>query len=81
MHTKSPAEKRRTKLDLLVESEGYDTLEDLLQAVITDSVSPGICMTEGCSYTTEVEPDQCEGWCEVCNQGTVASALVLAEII
>jgi hypothetical protein len=81
MHTQSPAEKRRIKLAQLVESEGYDTLEDLLQAVITDSVSPGICMTEGCSYTTEVEPDQREGWCEVCDKGTVASALVLAEII
>ena len=81
MHIQSPAEKRRIKLDLLVESEGYDTLEDLLQAVITDTVSPGICMTEGCSYTTEVEPDQREGWCEVCDKGTVASALVLAEII
>ena len=81
MHTQSSAEKRRGKLDQLVETEGYDTLEDLLQAVISDSVSPGICMTEGCSYTTEVEPDQHKGWCECCDTGTVVSALVLAEII
>jgi hypothetical protein len=81
MHIQSPAEKRQAKLNELVESEGFDTLEELLAAVITDSVSPGICMTEGCSYTTEVEPDQREGWCEVCDKGTVVSALVLAEII
>jgi hypothetical protein len=31
----------------MAECEGYDTLEDLLQAVIADGVSPGICMTEG----------------------------------
>jgi hypothetical protein len=69
------------KLAELVESEGYDTFEDLLQAVVADSISPGICMTEGCSYTTEVEPDQDNGRCEVCGTGTVKSALILAGII
>ncbi len=47
----SAAEKRRAKLDQLVESEGYETLDDLLQAVITDSVPPAICMNDGCDYT------------------------------
>jgi len=66
---------------LLVESEGYDTLEDLLQAVIAYGISPGICVAEGCSCTTEVQPDQRKGWCEMCGKRTVASVLVLAEII
>ena len=38
-------------------------------------------MTEGCDYTTEMEPDQEEGYCEACGGNTVVSALVLAGII
>lgn len=72
---------RQKKLTELVESEGYDTLEELLGKAAFDSVSPGICATPGCGYTTEVEPDQAAGWCENCNSGTVVSAFVLAEFI
>jgi hypothetical protein len=68
----------KPKLDQLLEIEGYDTLEELLEAVFSDSVSPGICTNEGCDYTTEVEPDQDGGWCEVCGTGTVKSAPILA---
>jgi hypothetical protein len=69
------------KLAALLQSEGYDTLEELLEAVFSDSVSPGICMNSGCDYITEVEPDQTEGWCEVCGTNTVKSAPILAGII
>ena len=81
MANSSAAEKRRAKLDQLVEIEGYDSLDDLLAATISDSVSPAICMNEGCDYTAEMEPDQREGWCEACGTNTVASALVLAGLI
>jgi hypothetical protein len=81
MANSSAAEKRRTKLDQLVESEGYDSLDDLIAATISDSVSPAICLNEGCDYTAEMEPDQREGWCEACGTNTVASALILAGII
>jgi hypothetical protein len=53
----------------------------LLEAVFSDSVSPGICMNEGCDYTVEVEPDQDRGWCEACGTNTVKSAPILAGII
>jgi hypothetical protein len=43
--------------------------------------APSICMTEGCDYTTEMEPDQAEGYCEACGGNTVTSALVLANLI
>jgi hypothetical protein len=43
-----------------------------------DSVCPAICMTEGCDCTTEMEPDQTEGYCEACGGNTVVSAFVLA---
>jgi hypothetical protein len=69
------------KLDELVASEGYDCLEELLEAIILDSVSPGICVNPGCNYTTEVEPDQDRGYCEECRTQTVKSALILAGII
>jgi hypothetical protein len=69
------------KLMKLCEAEGYENPYDLLQAVITYSVCPAICMTEGCEYTAEMEPDQREGYCELCGGNTVMSALVLADII
>ena len=69
------------KLDELVEAEGFDSLDDPLLAVISDSVSPDICMNPGCRYTTEVEPDQNQGYCEICGTQTVKSALVLAGVI
>ena len=74
-------EMRRAKLALLVETEGFDSLDDLIAATITDSVSPAICLNDGCDYTTEMEPDQDRGWCEVCGTNTVASALILAGLI
>jgi hypothetical protein len=70
-----------TKLDELVASEGYGSLQELLEAVISDSVSPGICVNLGCDYTAEVEPDQDRGYCEECRTQTVKSALILAGII
>jgi hypothetical protein len=69
------------KLDALCAIEGYDTIDALLSATAIDSVSPAICMTEGCSFTCEMEPDQDRGWCEVCATNTVKSALVLAGVI
>lgn len=69
------------KLMRLCESAGYDNAYDLLQAVASDSVCPAICMTEGCDYTADMEPDQDEGYCESCGGNTVMSALRLAGFI
>ena len=69
------------KLDQLIASEGYDDVVDLFAGVLSDSVSPGICINPGCDYTTEVEPDQDRGYCEVCRTQTVQSALILAGLI
>ena len=77
----SAAEKQRLKLDKLTEIEGFSNVEDLLEATITDSVSPAICMNDGCSYSAEMEPDQDRGWCEECGTNSMKSALVLAGII
>jgi hypothetical protein len=69
------------KLAQLIEIEGYSSLDDILTAALSDSVAPGICIREGCSYTCEVEPDQDAGWCEACGRQSVRSALVLACVI
>ena len=72
---------RAAKLMKLCEAEGFENLDDLVRAAATDSVCPAICMTEGCDYTTEMEPDQDQGYCEACGGNTVTSALVLAGFI
>ena len=75
------AKLREAKLAKLIESEGYNTLEELAETIVSDSVSPAICVEQDCDYTTEMEPDQDAGYCEACGKNTVQSALVLAQII
>src|ERR1700681_4696257 len=72
---------RQAKLAKLIEIDGYDSIEELMEAVFSDSVSPAICMNEGCNFTCEMEPDQDRGWCEECHTNTMKAAPVLAAII
>ena len=72
---------RQEKLAKLLAAEGYDTLEELAEAVFSDSVSPAICAEPDCDHTSEMEPDQDAGYCENCGKNTVVSALVLAGLI
>ena len=72
---------KAAKLMKLCDLEGYKRLDNFLKASVVDSVCPAICMTEGCDYTTEMEPDQDAGYCEACGGYTVTSALVLAGLI
>jgi hypothetical protein len=69
------------KLDKLLEIEGYESLDRLLDDVVGDSVSPAICMNAGCNYVCEMEPDQTRGWCDECRTNSMKSALVLAGVI
>ena len=69
------------KLMRLCELEGHTDPFDLARAVGVDNLCPAICMTEGCDYTTEMESDQTEGYCEACGGNTVVSGLVLADLI
>jgi hypothetical protein len=68
------------KLLTLCEAEGLD-IDSLLEGAVFDSISPGICMTEGCNYTCEIEGDQTAGYCEACGGQTVVSALILAGVM
>ena len=67
-----------SKLGRLAELEGYSSQFAMLEDAITDSVCPGICTNKGCDYTTEVEPDCQDGYCEECETQTVKSAMILA---
>jgi hypothetical protein len=52
------------KLSELIEAEGAESVEVLVAAMLSDSVSPAICTNEGCHLTCEMEPDQDTGYCE-----------------
>lgn len=72
---------RSAKLDMLIDIAGFGDEMSALEAWVEDGASDGICMNIGCNYVTSVEPDCCDGYCEVCNTPTVASGLVIAGII
>lgn len=74
------ANREVSKLDLLARAWGMKTRE-FIEEYALDDVVPGICLNPGCDYTTEVEPDQRQGWCEVCGTTSVRSGIVLAGII
>ena len=70
-----------SKIDELVESTGFDSIEELLEEAIFDSICPAICMNENCDNIEDLEPDQREGYCEVCRTNSMQSALVLMRMI
>jgi hypothetical protein len=72
---------RTAKLAKLLEIEGFATSDDFAEAFVTDSVCPAICMSDDCDHTTELEPDQDQGWCEACDTGTMTSGLLLMGLI
>jgi len=68
------------KLEILCDQYG-SSVEELLEEWGVDSVAPGVCMNPGCDYSTEYEPDQRRGWCEVCGTQSVRSFLVLLGVV
>lgn len=75
----------RSKLQELAEYYGYDSPEELMLGECNPFKAypgiPAICMNEGCSYVAEYEPDQTEGWCEVCEDNSVKSSMVMFGMI
>ena len=74
-------EEKRGKLRKLAHDKGFTSVIEMLKVFALDSVSPAICTQPDCDYTTEMEPDQDAGYCELCDKNTVASALILAGLI
>lgn len=71
----------RSKLDELIDIEGFDDLMEALQEWSSDSVVPGICCNDNCNNVEDVEPDCRDGWCSECSTNTVQSGMVLAGAI
>lgn len=69
------------KLNRLAELEGYEDSMDMLEDATFDSIVPAICTNEFCDYTTQMEPDQAEGHCEICGTKTVVSCLILGGVM
>jgi len=65
----------------LIQSEGCDSLEALIEDFGTESSVPGICINPDCDYTEYTEPDQDAGRCEACGTLTIKSFLILAGLI
>jgi hypothetical protein len=80
MTTVAEANQEASKLDRLASTWGMSVAE-FIETYALDEVVPGICMNPGCTYSTEVEPDLCTGWCEECGTRTVRSGIVLAGIL
>jgi len=70
---------KAAKLKALAEIEGYEDVQELLEAAVFDSVVPAIC-TE-CGATYDLEPDAQDDLCDECDCETVSSCLILAGII
>lgn len=66
-------------LQRLAENEGYSEPMEMLEDTFNDGAVPGACSQ--CDYTTYVEPDCTDGWCEECEAGTVRSCQIMAGII
>jgi len=70
-----------SKLEMLARIEGYGSVMDMYEASVRDCVVPGICTNADCDYTSGVEPDCSRGHCEWCDTQTVASCLILGDLI
>ena len=68
------------KIDVLSQIEGL-SVEEMLENSLFDGTSPAICMNKKCDYTTEMEPDQDQGYCEDCQTNTVKSISILMGVI
>lgn len=74
-------EKGLSKAQQLARDFGYATELQLVEENMFSSVVPGICMMSDCDYTTDVEPDQDQGWCECCNMNSVQSILIITNLV
>jgi hypothetical protein len=72
-------QEKAQKLSQLAQAEGHDTVEDMFEVAVTDSIAPCICLT--CGATAGLKADQREGWCHGCGNNHMVSCLILAGLI
>ena len=71
------SERAAELLATLADVEGFDDPFELCEANIIDSIIPCICSNGDCGYTTELEPDSREGYCEECESHSLISCTEL----
>jgi hypothetical protein len=72
---------RLAKLQRLAELLGFETIDEMFDAAVSDTACPGICTNPWCEYTANVAPGEEAGYCQRDGTNTVQSALVLAGAI
>ncbi|MEC7761747.1 MAG: hypothetical protein VX874_07580 [Pseudomonadota bacterium] len=70
-----------SKLISLAAAEGYAEVSAFLEDHAFDGTVPAICMAQDCDHTTDLEPDQRRGLCDVSGRRSMQSALVIAGVI
>jgi len=65
----------------LAKDWGFEDPGSMLEAYGFEPTVPAICSRPECDYSTLMEPDQRNGWCEDCGDNTVRSFLVLMGVI
>ncbi len=65
------------KAQTLANDFGYATPLDLIDDYMFEGIMPAICTNDDCDYSTDMEPDQDQGWCEHCCTNTVVSMEIL----
>ena len=55
------------------------SFDEMMESAVMDGVAPALCVN--CHATTNMEPDQDEGYCEECGENSVVSCCVLAGIM
>jgi hypothetical protein len=72
---------RQAKLQRLAELLGFNAIDEMFDAAVSDTACPGICINLWCDYIATVAPDEQAGYCGRDGTDTVQSALVLAGAI
>jgi hypothetical protein len=72
---------RQAKLQRLAGLLGFETIDAMFDAAVSDTACPGICINAWCEYTATVAPEERAGHCQRDGTNTVQSALVLAGAI
>lgn len=70
-----------SKLQVLLDLEGFYDSSEFGEKFIQEGVVPGICMNYDCDFTAWYEPDQDRGFCEECGTQTVRSGLILMGVM
>ena len=79
----SPEVNLQHLVEVLLEDEGFEDMEEAyIKEFALKSIVPGVCIDENCEAVwSRCEPDMSAGFCDMCEQQTVYSSMLIMEII